>query len=246
MAEEDFRRNLALGRRWEVAVAAWLKSRGWFLMPDYASLNTDGAPKMAGAQGTMVLPDLLGADHGAMKWVEVKYRTRVVHFRRLDQMVTGKIEERLWNEYLQVEAKTGIPVWLVFVQQRAGEVMGAPIRHLARHCHRGIGDGAGFVNIDYESLDRLASIEDITRFYPTLGTERTAFSRDDMAKKIARLLGVEDDDERAEKWVHCMARGAASEEDARAVLAIARQISGIHGPRCVCATCFDAKLARTR
>jgi Holliday junction resolvase-like predicted endonuclease len=246
-SEEDFQRNLKLGRRWELAVAAWLKSRGWLMMPDYASLNTGGAPKLAGASGGTVLPDLLGADRGCMKYVEVKYRTKVVVFRRRRQKVTGKIKERLWEQYLRVEDQTGIPVWLVFIQKVAAEVVGAPIRHIARHCHHGVGEGSGYINIDYECLDRLASIDEISKFDVGLRTAASSlFSREDMAAKVVRLIGPDDDDERIGKWVHCMSRGAASDDDVRAVVAIARQSSEFHGPRCVCAVCFERKLKGTR
>lgn len=167
-SDDDFRANLALGRRWEKAVAGWLQSRGWFLLPVYDYSGEDGnkAPKLHGANGGVVVPDLLAAHpRRNAKWVEVKYRNHAVEFRRDRTIVTGKVPWRHWNHYLRTEQLTGIPVWLVFVQDVESEIVGGPIKALAQHLRPGVGHGAREVNFPYSCLTRLAPLSAVQRYF---------------------------------------------------------------------------------
>lgn len=249
--DDEFRANLALGRQWETAVASWLLSRGWRLMPDYAGDNTAGAPKLRGGKEGTVLPDILGAERGAMKYVEVKYRSRSVDFHLIGQRVTGKIEERLWNEYLRIEQDTGIPVWLVFVQRAERELVGAPLKHIARFSHRGVGDGAGFLYIEYECLDRLASFADIDRFIdhgPRCACAECFASRSPVpAPTKCKLCGTpgQTTDINAPAFIgpgHGLCVPCFRREWAAERTPAWRRAVGGHGPTCACSTCFAQKL----
>jgi hypothetical protein len=176
--DDDFRRNLALGRSWELALGSWLRARKWFLLPayDFSGADGDKAPKLAGHGERVAVPDLLAFKGDARAWVEVKYRQHAVEYRKLREMRTGLVPRRLWDNYLRTQQITGIPVWMVFVQEQEGEVVGQSLARLAddvvhTQMYRDRRDPSGVMRphvfVPYNSLIRLASLEDVRRFLPT-------------------------------------------------------------------------------
>lgn len=257
--DDDFRANLALGRRFEVAVADWLKSRGWYLMPDYAGMNARGAPSLRGAQDSTVLPDILAAGGGRMRYYEVKYRTRKVRFRKTRIDVTGKISERLWRQYLKVQADTGVEVWIVFYQKVDAEIVGAPITRLDDCKLLGEGDGAGEIYIPYGVLQRLVTVEEIRAVAPDIDVHPTGCTCADC------FWGGLPEAMHAPRST-CRSCGAKGQPDGihapgfvgplgycvpcfRREWAAGRTPAWIstseHGPKCTCAVCFDRRLAKS-
>jgi len=166
---DEFQRKLALGREFEKLIAAWLKSRGWRILPvyDYSGLGEDKAPKLEGAAPTpsLIVPDLLTARMGELKWVEVKYKTKADWTRKTSRLETG-INLRLWKHYVEVQAVTGVPVWIMFVHEHEQEVRGESIDQLRQDFR--VYDGnkmgrGGMVFFAYDELKRLTNLPELRR-----------------------------------------------------------------------------------
>ena len=73
---EEFKR----GQSGERVVAGILMNRGWFVVPSYDYSGEDGnkAPKMQGADLSLVIPDLDIARGGDRRWIEVKTKLEEV------------------------------------------------------------------------------------------------------------------------------------------------------------------------
>jgi hypothetical protein len=167
--DDEFRRKLALGNRFEVMVAAWLKSRRFYLLPvyDYSGLGANKAPKLEAQTpyGSLVLPDLLVARDGGVKFVEVKYKDRADWTRITQRFETG-INLRLWLHYRKVQVVSGIPVWLMFVHQQEDEIRGGWIDDLAAlkpRKYEGQKMGrSGMVFFPWDGLKRQATLSEIS------------------------------------------------------------------------------------
>lgn len=120
----DQRPETVRGRRAELAVSLWLqRTRGWHVLPayDYAGQGEKKAPRLEGLPQSLVVPDLLGAKDGMTAWFEVKLKTHADYTYMTGRRETG-IALRLWNHYLEVQALTGLRVWLVFVHEEEDEI----------------------------------------------------------------------------------------------------------------------------
>lgn len=102
----------------EGQVRRWFQEQGWFVIPTSA-IENGGAPKLIGLLAAHVLPDLQTARAGEMRWVEVKTKTAPVLYQITRTWRHG-IDLRLWDEYLKVQAETGLPGDLAIVQVRPG------------------------------------------------------------------------------------------------------------------------------
>jgi hypothetical protein len=121
------------GRRAELAVSRWLQqTRGWHVLPayDYAGQGERKAPRLEGLPTSLVVPDLLAARQGVSAWFEVKLKTHADYTYLTGRQETG-IALRLWNHYLEVQALTGLRVWLVFVHEDEDEVRAGDLASLA-------------------------------------------------------------------------------------------------------------------
>lgn len=130
---DGFERKLALGRKWEMRMATWASSRGWYVLPtyDFSGASEDKAPKLLSPADAedLVVPDLQCICNGSMKWLEVKYKSNADLYRRGNYLVTG-ISQRLLRHYSEVEAQSPGPVVVAFVHGKECEVRGTNVRTL--------------------------------------------------------------------------------------------------------------------
>jgi hypothetical protein len=83
-------------------------------MPAYEIEKSTGkGPQLFSGGGDFVSPDMLVFSHSGICWVEAKHKTRFTWHRVTGQWTTG-IDLRHYGEYLEVEKKTRLPVWLMF------------------------------------------------------------------------------------------------------------------------------------
>lgn len=165
----DFRAQLDAARRWEIALAKWIRSRGWYVVPTYDfSGGGDGkAPKMLGPRGhrDLVLPDLqcfrpLGDVRA--QWLECKWKSGAALYRKGGYPVTG-IGLRLAKHYSEVEQQTGQRVVVAFLHEAEGEMRAAPLQDLPwSHDYEGTVMGRGGMRFwrwnDIPAVCRLAEI----------------------------------------------------------------------------------------
>lgn len=132
-SEESFHAALNHARGWERALAAWVRARGWHVLPtyDFSGKGDDKAPVLLAPPGTadLIMPDLQCFRAGRVRWIECKWKTSAVLHRNSGQMVTG-ISLRLASHYERVRATTGADVWLVFLHEREREVRGGEMARL--------------------------------------------------------------------------------------------------------------------
>jgi hypothetical protein len=132
----EFEASLAHGRTIEQAVARWLMSNGYLILPvyDYSGKGLQKAPKLQAADiaASLVVPDLLAARNGTLRWVEVKWKSRA-DFTWITQRRETGIDNPLWKDYLEVQRITGHEVWLVFVHEQEREIIGNKLDALKPH-----------------------------------------------------------------------------------------------------------------
>lgn len=162
---ETFLAAVARARIIEMAVAAWLMSRGWRVLPvyDYTGLKEDKAPKLQAADiaEALVMPDLFVARQGAAHFVEVKWKQHADWTRITRRLETG-ISLRLWNHYQRVQQETGLAVWILFVHDDESEIRGATLDRLAPMMRRYDGpkmgrDGMAF--FPWNEIPRVAPLD---------------------------------------------------------------------------------------
>lgn len=107
-----------LGRACEEAVREWFRSHGWYVLALYA-IETGRAPALIGELQNYVLPDLQVSRRGATRWVEVKAKTLAPYYQRAREYRHG-VNLDNWEQYLDVETKTGIPGYLAVLQLKPG------------------------------------------------------------------------------------------------------------------------------
>jgi len=135
----SFEQKLAAGRVVEEHVAAYMRKRGWWVVPSYefSGKENDHAPKMVAPPGwrDLVLPDLQGFKDRRLVWLEVKSKTCcTLHHISNDLPVTG-IAKRLYLHYQQVEIETGGTVYLLFVHEKENEIRGDALTCLRTYEH---------------------------------------------------------------------------------------------------------------
>lgn len=116
-----FRETLAVGQLGESLIARWLRARGWHVLPAYEKEIDNGkGPRLFLANGSpaaeLITPDLLTLRGASFKWVEAKHKTTFTWYGKGRCWETG-IDLRHWHDYQQVQAITGIPVYLFFLHR---------------------------------------------------------------------------------------------------------------------------------
>lgn len=106
------------GRQGEQLVAAWLQSRGWWIIPsyDYNGGGEEKAPRLQGARKGLVIPDLDISKNRTRLWAEVKTKSAATFYRKLARDEHG-IAMRLWEHYHEVQKITGCQVWIFIVEE---------------------------------------------------------------------------------------------------------------------------------
>lgn len=112
-----FAEKLAWGKVGESMIARWLMKQGHAVAPLYNELGSDDkGPRMFALTRNLILPDMLMAKDGNSLFVEAKRKSRFSWFRNRKDWTTG-ISLRLFNDYLEVRKRTGLPLWLYFLQE---------------------------------------------------------------------------------------------------------------------------------
>lgn len=113
MIVDTFQQNLTRGKIAETAIAKWLMARGNCVLPVYEKEIGEGkGPQFFIQQGSFAAPDMLTLPNCV--WVEAKNKTVFTWHRKTQRWVTG-IDLKHYRDYLQVQAHSRRPVWLLFL-----------------------------------------------------------------------------------------------------------------------------------
>lgn len=146
-----FERMLERGQLGESAISRWLQSRGSMVFPAYQIEHATGkGPQLFSASGDCVLPDLLTFKGGSIVWVEAKHKSCFTWHRRSGKWTTG-IDLRHYEEYIEVAARTALPVWLMFLHPKAQPDARDIAHGCPRTCQTGLFAGEIFALKDCES-----------------------------------------------------------------------------------------------
>ena len=171
-SDAAFRSALAKARVTERTVAAWLMSKEWLVLPtyDFSGKSDDKAPKLMAESPdeSLVIPDLLCARRGEVRWVEVKEKDSASYTNITGRFETG-ISLRLWEHYQKVRAATGAPVWIFFAHNKEDEVRCGEIATLSpkKRIYGGTRMGrAGMVFFPYHELVFVCRLSDLRARFP--------------------------------------------------------------------------------
>lgn len=117
-----------LGQWGERQARSWCEKQGWFVIPAYL-IEDGGAPAATRHLEKLVLPDLQVAVNGEARWIEVKTKTLSPVYQKTGDHRHG-VDLRNWEAYLEVEAQTGIPGYLMIVQLEPHWLLMASFAHL--------------------------------------------------------------------------------------------------------------------
>jgi len=164
MGSVEFDQQLKRGKITEKQIAEYLKALGYHVLPttDFAA---NGAPMLESADQSqsLVMPDLQAFVRGQGEWWESKLKSSAVATNRFaGRLVTG-IDGIAWVRYCNVELKTDMPVAVVFVHEKEGEVRCGTLHQLSKiESHRSdrMGKG-GMVFWKYESIPWWMSLEEL-------------------------------------------------------------------------------------
>src|SRR5262245_35717657 len=101
----------------EEGVRALFEKR-WLVLPVYA-VERGGAPMLISHVQTLRALDLMVANAGQTRFIEVKAKDHPVIWQKTGRFRTG-IDLPKWYAYLEVERATGIPGDIAMVHYRAG------------------------------------------------------------------------------------------------------------------------------
>lgn len=115
----NFDTQLQFGQIGEGYIAKWLRRCGWNVLPVYEKeIDTGKGPRLFMAEmssrSELIAPDLFVIKNGRFVWVEAKRKTRFSWYGIGRRWVTG-IDKRHFEDYLQVQSETNVPVWLMFL-----------------------------------------------------------------------------------------------------------------------------------
>jgi hypothetical protein len=121
-------REARFGASTEQRVEMFLRERNLFVTRLCNIRNSDGigAPMLMGAYCNLILPDLQVMDPrrlGQPYYVEVKAKTDKAWWG-IGNCHTHGIDRKNWEQYRQVGLKTGLPVWLLILEDLSGELLG--------------------------------------------------------------------------------------------------------------------------
>ena len=107
---------MATGRVGENAIASWLRSGGWNVLPAYEIETPTGkGPRLFTATlGELVTPDMLVFKGRCIRWVEAKTKSSFTWYRTRECWQDG-VDKRHWMDYCKVAELTGWQTWLLFL-----------------------------------------------------------------------------------------------------------------------------------
>lgn len=169
-----FNQKLSFGKTAESAIAKWLRSLGYSIMPVYEKTN-DGdykGPQLFTPNESLVAPDMFVFRDKTCLWIEAKHKDAFSWHRITQKWVTG-IDLRHYNDYCKIDDQSPFPVWLMFLH-RGGQAKDSPpdsptglygetLKYLRMHeNHRHDNWGrSGMVYWSIDTLKKLASLEDV-------------------------------------------------------------------------------------
>ena len=121
---QTFTQRLEFGRSAEERVARVLQHRyGCHVVPAYDYSAGDKAPKLQGAAGGYVVPDLDVSKNGSRSWIEVKAKNNAGSPTRLTGQVEHGFSWRLFQQYRTVQQITGTPVFIIVLELLTGDIL---------------------------------------------------------------------------------------------------------------------------
>jgi len=111
----SFDEALKVGRLAESAIAKWFMRRGYNVFPAYEVENGNyKGPRIFGANGELISPDLFVFKPEAVFWVEAKSKAAFTWYR-IGQNYQDGIDKKCWLDYLKLAQAMYWPVWLLFL-----------------------------------------------------------------------------------------------------------------------------------
>ncbi|MDY0292920.1 MAG: hypothetical protein RBR02_11370 [Desulfuromonadaceae bacterium] len=168
-----FAETLEYGLAGESAIAGWLKSHGYTILPVYEKIFDSGkGPQLYTPEDALIAPDLLVYRGNRVLWIEAKRKTAFSWHRLTRRWVTG-IDLRHYEDYCRVADCAPWPVWLLFLHE-GGQAKDSPpnspaglfgetlayLRGHENHRHENWGVG-GMVYWAVEHLRQLAGLSDV-------------------------------------------------------------------------------------
>lgn len=119
----SFAASLETGRLGESAIAQWLRRRGWHVLPAYEIEIASGkGPRLFMAEGSpakeLITPDLLALRDGVFLWCEAKHKS-VFSWYNKDKCWNTGVDKRHFDDYVEVQRITSVPVWLLFLHRES-------------------------------------------------------------------------------------------------------------------------------
>lgn len=115
LSNAEFQKQLAFGQMAETAISKWIIGLGGIVVPAYDSENNKG-PRIFSLEGSLVAPDLLIFRQGKPNWIEAKHKS-VFSWRGVGGFWETGIDAHHYRDYLKVEEKTNIPLFLLFYHE---------------------------------------------------------------------------------------------------------------------------------
>jgi len=113
------------GKAGESAIARWLTSLGYSVLPVYEKSVDDGkAPTLFQLNRRLIAPDLCVFTDKGVRWMEAKHKSGWTFWRKGGVFETG-IDRHHWLDYCKIRDSIGLPVWLLFLQ-RGGQAKDSP------------------------------------------------------------------------------------------------------------------------
>ena len=113
----SFAKNYKTGRVAESMIAKWMIGRGFCVLPvyDLAEQQYKG-PQLFTCDGDFVAPDMLALKMGGpIIFVEAKCKSGFTWSRKYQRFETG-IDWNHYVDYQRVRQATGLPLWILFLQ----------------------------------------------------------------------------------------------------------------------------------
>lgn len=124
-------RSARLGDETELRVEDFLRSRSLFVTRLCKIKNPDGigAPMLMGARFNLILPDFQVIDprrFGQPYYVEVKGKNEP-GWKVTLRAHTHVVDRPNWNHYQNIHKVTGLPIWLLILEDMSGELLGLAV-----------------------------------------------------------------------------------------------------------------------
>jgi len=122
----SFDEHLKTGKVAESAIAQWLMSRGFAVLPVYEKTEQEyKGPQLFTCSGSFVAPDMMAMKPDSkVVFIEAKCKSGMTWSRMYQRFETG-IDYKHYLDYQAVKANTGLDVWIMFLQ-RGEPVKDAP------------------------------------------------------------------------------------------------------------------------